>query len=388
MTAVAVVAGLFLVLTWLGYPLLLRLMPERPATKPGTVPQFRVTALVAAWNAEKHAAARVRNLLDQTYPAELLDVFIASDGSADGTVGAALSVGSDRVRAKQFPRGGKSSTQNLAMLEIDSDVVVLSDVETTFEPDCVAQLVAPFADPEVGCVTGTMIPLDEARPLSKDQGLYWRFENWLRWRESECGVLVTAAGACMALRRSLFVPLPASRGDDCMIPLDVALQGCRVMHTSLALASDSFPAHIANELRARKRMVSRNLGGIFDRPALLNPFRYPGYAMSLWLHKILRWMTPFLAVLFLLTAPWQYPLVLVPAVLFFALAGVGWMRARAGRPSPRLAAACFSFLVANVGFARGTLHWLSGEKITNFSHLPEAQKQTQSAQHETKVNPQ
>jgi cellulose synthase/poly-beta-1,6-N-acetylglucosamine synthase-like glycosyltransferase len=416
METIYTAAGLLLVLTWVVYPILLSCLRigrsaspvEREQRNAGdnsdsNAVRPRVTVLVAAWNAEKEIAERVRNLASQTWPKELLRIFIASDGSSDATVEVAQyavpEAAAGFVYAKQFPRGGKSATQNLAMLEVankdvtnkdvtsqevSNEIVVLSDADTDFAPDCIEQLVRPFSDPSVGCVTGTMISRDASRTLSKDQGLYWRFENWLRLCESDSGILVTAAGACMAFRRELFVPLPPSRGDDCMIPLDVALKGYRVVHAPLAMAYDFFPSTLRGELKARKRMTARNLGGIFDRRELLNPFRYPGYALSLWLHKIFRWLTPFFGMALFVTSmslAFRHPVVLTLQLMFFLLAGLGGLFALRGKPAPRLAAAAFSFLVANVGFALGTARWLLGKDITTYANIRDtvAPKPIQSA---------
>jgi len=367
----SIIAGVLLVTPWVAYPLLVCCLRVRRRVGTGEA-RPRVTALVAAWNAEKEIGRRVRNLAEQTYPAELLTIYVASDGSTDGTVSEALKAASGRVIAKQFPRAGKSAAQTMAMTEIADEIIVLSDADTDFAPDCVEQLVAPFSDPQVGCVTGTIVSRDTSRPLSKDQALYWRFENWLRLCESDVGILITAAGPCMAFRRELFKPLAPTLGDDCMIPLDVALQGYRIVHAPLATAHDTFPATPLGEFLARKRMTTRNLAGFFARPALLNPFRYPGYALSLWLHKIFRWMTPFFALTLWLSSmlvPKPRLWVLLPQLVFALLAIWGGLSAMRRGTAPRLAAAAFSFVVVNSGFALGVLSWLRGKKITTYTNI-------------------
>jgi cellulose synthase/poly-beta-1,6-N-acetylglucosamine synthase-like glycosyltransferase len=363
---ISIIASTLLVATWLAYPLLVFALRNRHPFRTGEG-RWRVTALVAAWNAEKEIGRRVRNLAEQTYPAELLQIYVASDGSTDDTLSEALKAAPGRVIAKQFPRGGKSAVQTAAMADITDEIVVLTDADTDFASDCVEQLLAPFSDPQVGCVTGTIISRDASRPLSKDQALYWRFENWLRLCESDAGILITAAGPCMAFRRKLFKPLLPTLGDDCMIPLDVALRGYRIVHAPLAIAYDTFPSTPRGELLARKRMTTRNLAGFFARPVLLNPLRYPGYALSLWLHKIFRWMTPFFALALALSSVRLW--VLLPELAFLLLAIWGGLSAMRRGPAPRIASAAFSFVVVNLGFALGVLNWLGGRKITTYTNL-------------------
>ncbi len=368
---ISVIAGLFLLATWVAYPLLIsHLRGHRRSWTSAS--RCHVTALVTAWDAGREIGRRVRNLAEQTYPAELLRIYVASDGSADDTVSEALKGAPGRVTAKQFPRAGKSATQSAAMQDISDEIVILSDADTDFAPDCVELLLAPFSDPAVGCVTGTIISREASRPLSKDQGLYWKFENWLRLSESDAGILITASGGCMAFRRKLFKPLDPTLGDDCMIPLDVALQGYRIVHAPLAIAYDTFPSTLKGELRARMRMTTRNLAGLFARPILLNPLRYPGYALSLWLHKIFRWMTPFFALALWLSGmavPEPHLLVLLPQLAFLLLAMWGGLFVMRGTNAPRLAAAAFNFAVVNAGFALGVLRWLGGKKITTYSNV-------------------
>ena len=370
MELISIAAGALLVLTWVAYPLVVFCLRGHRRIWAGES-RWEVTVLVAAWDAGKEIGPRVRNLAKQTYPSELLRIYVASDGSTDATVSEALKAAPGRVTAKQFPRGGKSAVQNAAMAEIPDEIVVLTDADAEFAPDCVERLLAPFSDPKVGCVTGTLISRDATPALSVDRGLYWRFENWLRLCESDSGILITAAGPCMAFRRELFKPLAHARGDDCMIPLDVVLQGYQVVQAPLAIAYDTFPSTLRGELRARMRMTTRNLAGFFDRPVLLNPFRYPGYALSLWLHKIFRWMTPFFAMVFLLTsmAPRPRLSVLLPQMAFVLLATVGGLFALRDRAAPRIATFAFSFLVANLGFALGVVYWLAGKEITTYENI-------------------
>ncbi len=374
------VVAILLAVTWILYPAALfvlawhrRHFPGKrlPASVAGRTPRS-ATALVVAWNEEKEIAARVRNLVRQAWAHGPLSIFVASDGSSDETVAAAVKAAPGRVVARQFPRRGKSATLNLAMREISDEIVILSDADTDFAPDCVERLLEPFADPEVGCVTGTMIPRDARQALSKDQGLYWKFENGLRLCESEIGNLVTAAGACMALRRELFEPLAPARGDDCMIPLDIALKGYRIVHAPAAIAYDTFPATLRGEIRARTRMTARNIAGIFDRPELLNPLRHPGYAASLWFHKIFRWLTPFLALALMaasVSPEERHPLSLTFELMYLMLAGLGGLYAAGRRNAPGAAAAAFSFLVANIGFACGIFRWIGGKEITIFTNI-------------------
>src|SRR5205807_9989955 len=107
---------------------------------------------------------------------------------------------------------------------------------------------------------------------------YWRFEILLRQLESDLGILATASGQAFALRRELFRAIPVQFGDDCIVPLDVRLQGFRIVQDPEAIVWNQMPHSVDGEIRTRVRMTARNWSGILSRPALLNPFRFPATA--------------------------------------------------------------------------------------------------------------
>ena len=72
-----------------------------------------MAVIVAAYNEERHIAARIGNLLQLDYPAELLSIHVGSDGSSDRTVAIASELGANRVTVSPFvTRRGKASVLN------------------------------------------------------------------------------------------------------------------------------------------------------------------------------------------------------------------------------------------------------------------------------------
>ena len=72
--------------TYVGYPLLLTIWAmtrRRPLIRRYCTPP--VTIVIAAWNEERHIAARIENCLQQVYPHERLEIIVVSDGSTDET---------------------------------------------------------------------------------------------------------------------------------------------------------------------------------------------------------------------------------------------------------------------------------------------------------------
>lgn len=336
-----------------------------------------ITVLVTVHNEEQVIEDRLQNILQSDYPAEKFNVLVASDGSTDRTVELVRRFASQRVQLLESPGLGKTGTQNLAIRQIDSDVIVFTDADIRFDVAFLRNIAAPFGDPDVGAVDGRLLyERSETPGVVSGQGFYWNYELKLRSCESQLGLLAVVAGACFALRRSLFVQMDPSIGEDCIVPLDVVSQGKRVVHEPAAIAYDRFDDSAEFTLRRRIRMTLRNWQGTWTRPALLNPFRSPGYAFALWSHKLLRWLSPvFLGIatfsavgLVVLNPGLITGLALVPFAALFGLAGCGWIASRTGFRLPG-AGTAFTFVLANAAFLIGIWRATLGDRIQSYRNV-------------------
>jgi cellulose synthase/poly-beta-1,6-N-acetylglucosamine synthase-like glycosyltransferase len=359
-----------------GYLQLLQLLVRlrRPAPPPRAAPASSpdLTVLLTVHNEASLIGARLADLLDQDYPRSRLEILVASDGSTDATEAIVEAYPATSI-VRLFRTGGrlgKSATQNAAVAAARGAIIVLTDAEARFDRYFLREIAAPFADPAVGCVTGRLELLARPGAIARGQGYYWRYETRLRELESRLGILAVASGQAMAVRRRLFEPLPPHVGDDCMIPLDVALAGYRVVHCESALAYDAMAHEPEAELGARIRMTLRNWTGTWLRPRLLNPLRHPGYAWALWSHKLLRWLGPLFLIALTLSALWLarrplYVPLAIAVLAFYGLAAIGWRNSRGGRRwAPGDAA--YSFLLANLGFFLGLAKALGGRRVVAY----------------------
>src|SRR5262245_7618984 len=185
-----------LVGTHVGYPLAAALaarLRRRPVHGQEATPA--VTVIVAAHDEETVIERRLENLLALDYPADRLEIVVTSDASEDRTdeLVEALAAREPRVRLIRCPRGGKVAAQDRAVRETAGDVVAFSDANATWAPDTLAKLVRSFADPEVAYVCGRLVLTDAAG--SNREGVYWRFETWLRAQESALGSVTGGDGS-------------------------------------------------------------------------------------------------------------------------------------------------------------------------------------------------
>jgi cellulose synthase/poly-beta-1,6-N-acetylglucosamine synthase-like glycosyltransferase len=244
-----------LVWTQVGYPLFAALLAQlrgRPVRKGDFMP--RVSLVVAAHNEESVIERRLANLLALDYPAELLEIVVASDASTDGTdaLVEAVAAREPRVRLLRAPRGGKVAAQNLAVRGTDGEILAFSDANAQWKPDALRELVGNFADPDVAYVCGGHFY--EAADGTNREGTYWRWEAWLRRNESQLGSITGGIGPIYAVRRSDYVDVDPRFGHDLALPYLMVQHGRRAVFEPAAVAWEKPSRDIEDEYRRKVRM--------------------------------------------------------------------------------------------------------------------------------------
>lgn len=289
--------------TYLGYPLLmslLALLAPRPQRDPTYQP--KVSILIAAYNEEDWIGWKVRQSLNEMdYPAGKLEVVVVSDGSTDRTDEILESIRDSRLRISRRPRGGKTSAQNFGVTQCTGDIVVFSDATAHFEPDAIRQLVAFFAGPRVGVVSGVcrfVEPEKAARsPTGLGQVLYGGYEQAIRIFQSRVWTATACSGPIYAVCRDLYVPLPPDACSDMVEPIEIVRRGYRVQYAPGAIAYEGTTRSIEDEFRMRVRVVSQGILGLVSARELLWFGKHPWIAFQLISHKLLRYTTPLLLAL-------------------------------------------------------------------------------------------
>jgi cellulose synthase/poly-beta-1,6-N-acetylglucosamine synthase-like glycosyltransferase len=362
-----------IVWVYVGYPFAAaaaaRIRPFRPTlTAPGPT---LVTVGIAAHNEARQLEARIANALDQVVPFGL-EVIVASDGSTDGSTALVerLAAGDKRIRLLNEERGGQTADQRAIFGAAHGEIVVLTDAETRFAQGCLAALVAPFSDPRVGAATGRLAWLDGDRTeTSRNEGAYWRYEQWVRGLESRAGWLTAVTGALLAIRASAYRDVPVHASMDHLLPLAVRDRGLVVVAVPGAIASDRTVGGLREQFRNRSRTATRGIRANLSMAGQLTPWRRPSAFVAIWSHKILRWGTPILAgiagVCALALGVRGQPIYLLPvaaALLVLGLAAVGLALRARGRP-PRWGSLPLAIVVVNLAFLNGWLNLILGRRI-------------------------
>lgn len=238
-----------------GYPLLLDWLARRSRNPVHKDDKLRTASFViAVYNGEKFLERKLKDILAQNYPRELMEVVVVSDGSTDRTDEIARSFAGQGVKFLRVPHGGKAAALNAAVPLAAGEILVLNDVRQLLDPNCLRNVIACFGDPKVGAVSPQTIIVQGETREETATSLYWRYELWIRKRMTRIDSTFGYTGAFAALRRSLWMPLPpGTLLDDVYEPLAAFFKGYRILLEPSATMYD-FPTVLKSEFRRKVRL--------------------------------------------------------------------------------------------------------------------------------------
>jgi poly-beta-1,6-N-acetyl-D-glucosamine synthase len=344
---------------YIGYPLVLLglgLILGRPVRKAPIQPY--ISLLIPAHNEARVIERKIRNSLALHYPADRLEIVIVSDGSTDETEAIARRFENGCLRVFAFAKNrGKMAVLNATIPELRGEIVVFSDASALLAPDSVRRLVENFADPSIGAVSGLYQVLRPAEVnIGASESFYWKYETFLKTRESQLASTLGGHGQLHAIRKELY-PFPPSEtiNDDYVIPLSVVSRGFRAVYEPTAQVYEE--AREMTGFARRIRIMTGNLQQLRNIPLQPMPLFF---FLS---HKVLRLLAPFAmlaaltANLLLLASP-VYRALLYAQLAFYTLAACGL----SGRLRPRALSLPFYFCMVNFAAFFGVYHALTRRK--------------------------
>jgi poly-beta-1,6-N-acetyl-D-glucosamine synthase len=323
---------------YLGYGILLTAFnalkglfyPPRKSIEPELLP---VTLIVASYNEECILHEKIKNTLQIDYPSHLLQVIFITDGSNDGS--------SELVN--QFPfitllhqnsREGKSAAIKRAMRNVQTPVVVFSDANAMLNADCLKAIVQHYSDSTVGGVAGEkrVIRNSQNSVLGEAEGMYWKYESFLKQQDSNFNTVVGAAGELFSVRTELFELGENSLIlDDFIISMQVCLGGYKIKYEPRAYAIEYPSASLRDEEKRKIRIAAGAFQATEYFSQRLAFFRYPLLSFQYYSRRLLRITCPFLIAVVFLSNAWLvadqqgmiFNSLLLAQVLFYSLALLG-----------------------------------------------------------------
>jgi cellulose synthase/poly-beta-1,6-N-acetylglucosamine synthase-like glycosyltransferase/peptidoglycan/xylan/chitin deacetylase (PgdA/CDA1 family) len=215
-----------------------------------------VSVVVPAYNEAATIAATVRSLHASDYP--WVEVIVVDDGSTDETAAIVRRLRLPGVRVVKQANAGKPAALNAGLRQARGGLLVLVDGDTVLEPEAVGRLVQPFAEPDVGAVSGNTRVANRRGLLGRWQHLEYVMGFNLDRRMFEIGdCMPTVPGAIGAFRREALRDVggvPAvTLAEDTDLTMSIIRAGWRVVYCESAVAWTEVPATLRQLWRQRYR---------------------------------------------------------------------------------------------------------------------------------------
>jgi biofilm PGA synthesis N-glycosyltransferase PgaC len=330
-----------------------------------------ITFIIAAYNEEGFIAEKISNTLSLDYPKNKFSIFLVTDGSSDRTpeVGGKFS----GVQVFHEPqRKGKIHAVNRVMKFVQTPIVIFSDANTFLNKEAVKNIARHYSDQNVGGVAGEkrIYKKESDNASGAGEGLYWKYESFLKKKDSEVYSVVGAAGELFSVRTALFEePAENIIIEDFYLSLSIAEKGYRFVYEPEACATETASASVAEEWKRKVRISAGGFQAMAKLSHLLNPFRYGMLSFQYISHRVLRWtLAPlFLPIVFLAniwlaaTGSAFYNFTLLCQTGFYALAFLGYLN-RDKNISIKGFFVAYYFCVMNLSVFAGFSRYLKGKQ--------------------------
>jgi cellulose synthase/poly-beta-1,6-N-acetylglucosamine synthase-like glycosyltransferase len=350
----------------------IRRLVSTPVPAPETGYQPAVTFMVAAYNESTFIHLKIANTLELEYPRDKFRIVFVTDGSTDNTNNIISRY--EGVELMYEPqRRGKTAAINRAMKAVDSGIVIFSDANTLLNKEAVKELVKHFSDPGIGAVAGEkkVITTGSSGTEGQGEGMYWKYESCLKRWDAELYSVMGAAGELLAVRTSLYHPVPEDTIlDDFIISFNICSMGYKVMYEPKAFAMETPSASLAEEFKRKVRIAAGGFQSIVRLRALLNIFRYPRITWQYVSHRVLRWtLAPLCLLLLLLSntiivfngSGLFYQLLFAGQLLFYGAAYTGFLLAKHDVKTKYFYVP-FYFVFMNIAVYKGFARFVKGSQ--------------------------
>ncbi|GAC1418107.1 MAG: glycosyltransferase family 2 protein [Flavisolibacter sp.] len=251
-----------------------------------------VSFIVAAYNEENCIEAKILNSLDQEYPADKIEYIFITDGSTDLTPQIVQKYPAIQLM-HTAKRLGKSAAINRAVDKAKNEILIFSDANTTLNKKATQIMASHYSAPHTGGVAGEkrVISTTSAEGAAGSEGLYWRYESFLKKIDSEFFSVVGAAGELFSVRKNLFEAVSESVIlDDFVISLKVAQKGYRFLYEPKAYAIEPPSFSIKEEQKRKIRIAAGGFQAIGILWRLLLFWKTPKLSFLYISHRVLRWV--------------------------------------------------------------------------------------------------
>lgn len=256
-----------------------------------------VALIIAAYNEEDIILDKVQNCFGLDYPKGKLKIKFVTDGSIDETSYILRAIKGIELHHLD-DRKGKLAAVNRIVEACQSPIIILTDANCFLNKDAIKNIVRHYRDPRVGGVAGEKrIRKDfSSTTAGSGEGIYWRYESWLKQLDSDLNSVVGAAGELFSFRKSVYEAVPPDTIiEDFVLSMRIAMRGFRVVYEPDAYALEAPSVSVREEWKRKVRICAGAFQAFRYLPGIWNPFKYGVLSFQYLSHRFLRWtVVPFL----------------------------------------------------------------------------------------------
>jgi cellulose synthase/poly-beta-1,6-N-acetylglucosamine synthase-like glycosyltransferase len=371
--------------TYFGYALLISLFvavrsKADSVSSPGET-EPGVTLIIPCFNELDVLASKLDNCRKLDYPKDKLKLLFVTDGSSDGSANWLNSQEGITV-LHEDSRKGKAAAMNRAMHVVHDPVVIFCDANTMLNRSAVRTIVQHYHDERTGAVAGEkrVISRSSDSASASGEGLYWKYESWLKRLDSDFHSTIGGAGELVSFRTALYTPLEHDTIlDDFMQSMRIAIKGYRVVYEPNAYAEETASANIREELKRKVRISAGAWQAMMRLGKAFNPFHDLRLAFTFISHKVFRWTLAPVALLALIplnyylhhTQDGLFTLLWFAQLAFYAFAVLGWTLENT-RTRLKLFFLPYYFFITNWSMVLGFFRFISGGQSVQWERAKRA----------------
>lgn len=331
-----------------------------------------VSFIIPAYNEEDFLAEKIKNTLACDYPADRLEIIVAADGSTDNSKELVESLG---IRYENNgARLGKGMAMNRAKTYAKNEILIFSDANAMLNTVAIKEIVKPLLNPEYGMSSGEkkVISKSDAENASAGEGVYWKYESYLKQRDSDFYTLVAAVGELFGIKKANYRDIPANfLLDDFFQTASVLEQGYKIKYTPKALATEYGSLNFVEEIKRKVRIAAGGYQSMLHFKGLFNPLKNWKITYLFVAHRVLRWtiipVLYFALPIYLVyraaeTTHWFYLLASSVYLVYLMAAAIGLYLNKSGKKAPFIFNIPFYITLMNYCALAGGVKYFTGIK--------------------------
>lgn len=345
-----------------------------------------VSFIVAAYNEEDIIEEKILNTLKLKYPESKIEFIFITDGSADNTASVIQKYPFIKL-LHQPERKGKSAALNRAVAAAQNDILIMSDANTFLNTDAIKYIASHYEDSKVGGVAGekrVVQPEGDEGNVGNREGLYWKYESFLKKIDSDFYSVVGAAGELFSVRRALYEPVDSAVIlDDFIISLKTVQKGYRIMYEPRAYATEFASVSIEDERKRKIRIAAGGFQAIKMLASLFKFWKHPRLTFLYVCHRVMRWCTSPLCLILVFISNlaiivkgggYFYIICFLIQVVFYITAFASSYIPSNSKLKPLKAAGYFVFM--NVSVIQGFFRFVSKQQASTWEKVKRAPLKT------------